>query len=104
MAHGFANIVQLIAQESTSSQPGAEVMLRRLTELLFIQTTRLWIEPQTAASEGWIGVLADQPMSTALGLLHQSPEHSWKVAELAKAVALSRSAFRRNLHALLANR
>jgi len=40
-----------------------------------------------------LGALRDQPVGTALALIHQSPEHPWKVRELADAVSLSRSAF-----------
>jgi AraC-like DNA-binding protein len=90
---GFAGIVGLIARESASQQPGSEVMLRRLTELLFIQAIRLWIDQHEAASGAWGGALRDQPISTALGLIHQSPERSWKVNDLAEAAGLSRAAF-----------
>lgn len=92
MKQGFADIVRLIARESASQRPGAEIMLRRLTELLFIQVIRLWIGQQAEAS-GWVGALRDQPISTALGLIHESPARKWTVQELAEAVALSRSAF-----------
>jgi transcriptional regulator GlxA family with amidase domain len=85
--------VRFIARESVSQQPGAQVMLRRLTELLFLQVIRLWIHQQTESSVGWIGALRDQPISAALSLIHQSPERQWKVQDLAKAAALSRSAF-----------
>ncbi|MEO8607859.1 MAG: AraC family transcriptional regulator [Chloroflexota bacterium] len=90
---GFADIVNLIARESASQRLGAEVMLNRLTELLFIQVIRLWIDQQAEASVGWVGALRDQPISVALGLIHQSPERRWKVKELAEAASLSRSAF-----------
>jgi AraC-like DNA-binding protein len=93
MAQGFSEIVRFIARESASRQAGTEVVLRRLTELLFIQVIRVWIDQQAEASTGWVAALRDQPISTALGLIHQSPERGWKVEELAEAVALSRSAF-----------
>lgn len=93
MVQGFANIVNLIAYEAASRQAGTEVMLRRLTEMLFIQAIRLWINQQAGESGGWLGALRDQAINTALGLIHQSPERGWKVEELADAVALSRSAF-----------
>jgi AraC-like DNA-binding protein len=93
MEQGFADLVHLIARESASQQPGAEVMLNRLTELLFIQIIRLWIGQQAEASVGWVGALRDQSISAALGLIHQSPGHKWTVKELAEEVALSRSAF-----------
>ena len=90
---GFAEIVHLIAREAATPRLGGQVMLRRLTELLFIQVIRVWIDQQAEATGGWVAALRDQPISTALGLIHQSPERGWKVEELAEAVALSRSAF-----------
>ncbi len=93
MAQGCAEIVGLIARESAAQQPGAAVVLNRLTELLFIQVIRRWIDQQAEATMGWGAALRDQPISTALGLIHESPEHKWTVNELAAAVALSRSAF-----------
>jgi AraC-like DNA-binding protein len=93
MAPGFTDIVRLLARESATRRAGTEVMLRRLTELLFIQVVRVWIEQQAPATGGWLAALRDRPVGTALGLLHQAPERGWKVEELADAVALSRSAF-----------
>lgn len=90
---GFAEIVQLIAREAATPRLGAQVMLRRLTELLFVHVIRVWVEQQAAVTPGWGAALRDQPISTALGLIHRSPEHGWKVEELAEAVALSRAAF-----------
>jgi AraC-like DNA-binding protein len=93
LEQGFADIVNIIARESASQQPGAEVMLRRLTELLFIQVIRLWTIQRAKASVGWFGALRDPSISTALGLIHQSPERRWTVKALAAAAGLSRSAF-----------
>ncbi len=90
---GFADIVRFIARESASQQSGAEVMLKRLTELLFIQVIRLWIVQQAESSVEWISALRDESISKALGLIHESPARKWTVKELADAAALSRSAF-----------
>lgn len=93
MDQDFADLLQIIARESASQQPAAEVMLSRLTELLFIQVIRLWIIKEAKAPTGWVKALQDQPISTALGLIHQSPDYHWTVKDLAAASALSRSAF-----------
>ena len=93
LAQGFADTVNRIAREAGSPRAGTEVMLRRLTEILFIEVIRVWIDQQAPSATGWLGALRDQPIGTALGLIHQSPEHPWKVRELADAVSLSRSAF-----------
>jgi AraC-like DNA-binding protein len=93
MASGFSQIVDLITREAAAPRLGTEVMLRRLTELLFIQVIRIWVEQQAGDARGWLAALHDQSISTALGLLHQSPERAWKVEELAAAAALSRPVF-----------
>ena len=93
IAPGFTEIVRLIAREAAAPRLGTDVMLRRLTELLFIQIIRIWVEQQAGVSSGWLAALHDQSISTALGLIHQSPERGWKVEELAEAVALSRAVF-----------
>jgi AraC-like DNA-binding protein len=90
---GFTEIVQLIAREAATPRLGTQVMLRRLTELLFIHVIRVWVEQQAASSRGWVAALRDQSISAALGLIHHSPEQRWTVEELAEAVALSRSVF-----------
>ena len=93
MADGLADTLRLLANESASSRLGAEVILGRLTEILFLQIVRFWMEVQQPGTGGWLAALRDGPIGTALGLIHQAPEYRWKVEELANAVALSRSAF-----------
>lgn len=93
IAPGFTEIVRLIAYEAAAPRLGTEVTLRRLTELLFIQVIRVWVEQQAGNSTGWLAALHDPSISIALGLIHQSPERAWKVEELAEAVALSRAVF-----------
>jgi AraC-like DNA-binding protein len=93
LAPGLADLMPLIVRESASRQPGAEALLRRLIEMLFIQIIRMWIDKQVDRSSGWLTALQDQPISAALGLIHHFPERRWKVEELAESVALSRSAF-----------
>ncbi|MFI6594850.1 AraC family transcriptional regulator [Nonomuraea sp. NPDC050536] len=89
----FAGIVDLIAAESRSRRPGAEAVLRRLTEIFFIHIIRAWVERQPPEAGGWLRALEDPSISRALGLIHQAPGRPWNVTELAAAAGLSRSAF-----------
>lgn len=92
-APGFTEIVQLIAHEAATPRLGGDMMLRRLTELLFMHIIRVWVDEQTKASSGWLAGRDDHAISAALGLIHQAPERAWKVEELAAAVGLSRTVF-----------
>lgn len=89
----FPEVVNLITQETVQRQTGSEVMLRRLTEMLFIQVIRIWLEQSGPNTGGRLNALCDPSISAALGLIHQQPGRAWKVEELANEVALSRSEF-----------
>lgn len=59
IAPGFTEIVRLIAREAAASRLGTEVVLRRLTELLFIHVIRIWVEQQAGDETGWVAALHD---------------------------------------------
>jgi transcriptional regulator GlxA family with amidase domain len=63
----------------------------RLPELLLIEVLRIHLATAPAVDEGWMVALRDPVLAPALALLHQSPDHKWTVAELAKGSAVSRS-------------
>ncbi|WP_426571404.1 AraC family transcriptional regulator [Aquihabitans sp. McL0605] len=69
----------------------ARVPSTRLPELLLIEVLRLHLATAPAADHGWIAALRDPVLAPALGELHAAPERKWTVAELASAVAVSRS-------------
>ena len=86
--------VRLMTREVDRSRPGMELMVRRLADVLFIQTIRHWLEGQDAMRhKGWLAALRDPKISQALELIHAQPEHDWTVASLAEKVRLSRAAF-----------
>jgi AraC-like DNA-binding protein len=78
-------------QESSAARPGSETMLAKLSELLFVEALRRYIETLPEQQTGWLAGLRDRFVGRALALLHQRPEHDWTVEELAESVGLSRS-------------
>jgi len=89
----LTTILAMLASEAASTRPGAQAILRRLTDILFVQILRAWIENQAEPARGWLGALRDPQIGQALGLIHRQPERAWTVGELGRAVALSRTAF-----------
>jgi AraC-like DNA-binding protein len=87
----LATLVQLVGEESRNRRPAREVILTRLLEVLLIEALRS--SAGIAASPGLLRGLADERLAAALRRMHESPTHSWTVAQLAKEAALSRSAF-----------
>jgi AraC-like DNA-binding protein len=87
------SLIGLIAAEVDGPQPGSDIVVARLTEVLVIHVLREYIRNLPEGEVGWLGALNNREISVALGLIHGRPEHAWSARELAAAVGLSRSAF-----------
>jgi len=73
------------------AQPGGEVMLAKLSEVLFIETLRRYITELPPDQTGWLAGVRDPEVGKALALLHRKPAHPWTVASLGQEVGISRS-------------
>lgn len=87
----LTTLVQLVMDECRAQRPARHVVLERLLELLLIEALRSM--PICNACPGVMSGLADGRLAAAIRAIHANPAHSWTVAELAKAAALSRSSF-----------
>jgi hypothetical protein len=94
--HWTAATLQLLLAESAAPGPASVLVLQRLADVLFVQTLRA-----VALRHDGLGALADPAIHEALSILHARVAHAWTVAELAKAVGLSRSAFAARFTALV---
>jgi len=83
---------QLAAEESAGKRPGADALLERLSEMMFVDAIRRHVDQLPQESTGWLAGLRDRFVSRALGLLHERPAANWTVEELSRQVGLSRSA------------
>lgn len=77
--------------ESRAGRAGSETMLTRMAELMFIEVVRRHLEQLPPQQTGWLAGLRDPVVGPALAALHERPDHPWTLAELAHAVASSRS-------------
>ncbi len=91
--HWLEPTLKFIACEAASGRPGAQTVVSRLADVLFIQIVRGYLASLPPGASGWLGALGDSQIGQALGLIHQSPELDWTVQSLAAKVAMSRSAF-----------
>jgi AraC family transcriptional regulator, alkane utilization regulator len=87
--------------ESASSRPGSAVVLARLSEVLFAEAVRHYMDELPPGQSGWLAALRDRYVGRTLSLLHEQPAHGWTVDELAKKVGLSRSALGERFNALI---
>jgi AraC-like DNA-binding protein len=79
--------------ESKGSRMGGACMLGRISELMFVDVVRRYLETLPADRTNWLSGLRDQYVGRALMALHSNPSRDWTLESLAQEAALSRSAF-----------
>lgn len=94
-------LARLAADESAAGRPGSEVLLERLSEMMFVDAIRRHVDQLPEGSTGWLAGLRDRFVSRALALVHAQPGASWTVEELGARVGLSRSALHERFVELL---
>ena len=94
-------LLRVGVRESSASRPGTESMLAKLSELMFVEAMRRYAESLPPEGKGWLAGVRDAHIGRALALLHGEPGKAWTVDELARNVALSRSALAERFAALV---
>jgi len=84
--------VQLAVAESKAPRIGGECVLSRLSELMFVDVVRQYLETLPPESSGWLAGLRDPFVGRAIAALHVRPARDWTLEALARDVGLSRSA------------
>ena len=86
------SLVNVVSVESRQQNPGADVVVDRLTEVLFIQLLRVHMHAHSDQNS-YLQALNDPKVGQALNLIHSDCKAKLNVDALAQAAALSRSAF-----------
>jgi AraC-like DNA-binding protein len=83
--------IRQVTEESRLGRAGADCVLTRLAELMFIEVLRRYLDDLPPGQTGWLAGLRDEVVGRVLTLLHARPAHPWTLAELAQEAAASRS-------------
>jgi len=75
-----------------SGRPGAEAVLERMSETIFVDALRRYLDALPDEAGGWLAGLRDRAVGRALALLHATPADDWTIEQLSDRVGLSRSA------------
>jgi AraC-like DNA-binding protein len=86
------HFIKCAVAESESPRAGGEVVLARLSELLFIEVVRRFVGSLESTQLGWLSGLRDEVVGRALSALHARPADAWTLEGLAREVGASRSA------------
>lgn len=85
------NSIRYSIAEANSGGAGADAVLAKLCEALFVETLRRYATQSPERRTGWLAGARDPEIGKVLALMHREPAEQWTVAELARRVGLSRS-------------
>lgn len=94
-------LIQLAIVESTEKRTGGEGVLAKLSELMFIEVVRRYLDGLPPEQAGWLAGLRDPHVGKALSLIHSDAETGWTIEALARNVGLSRSVLAERFAALV---
>lgn len=81
------------ANELAEGRAASPAILAKLAELLFMEAVRRWLASRPPAAGAWTAGMRDPIVGRALGLLHGQLARRWTTEDLARELAVSRSAF-----------
>ncbi|MBN8988183.1 MAG: AraC family transcriptional regulator [Rhizobiales bacterium] len=89
----LSRLIDLIKEECANEEPGKEMVLQRMLELLLIEALRSRDVAPGDAQAGLLHGMRDASLARVLRAMHTDVSANWTVAGLAKVAGLSRSAF-----------
>jgi AraC-like DNA-binding protein len=94
-------LVGLLAEEMARDEPGQELVLDRLLDLLLVNVLRGWLADPGSGAPAWYRAQSDPVVGPALRLLHDNPAHQWTVESIARKVGVSRAQLARRVTAVV---
>lgn len=84
-------LLRAAVAESAEPRPGGEAVLERMSEMLFVEALRRYVDRLPPEHSGWLAGMRDGIVGRALGLLHADPADRWTLERLSDAVRTPRS-------------
>ncbi|WP_395852546.1 AraC family transcriptional regulator [Cystobacter fuscus] len=86
-------LIDRLVHEHETNLSGVSLASELLVQLMLVQTLRAHLATASTLPAGWLRAMGDQRIAPALRLMHREPGHPWRLEELAKASAMSRTNF-----------
>src|SRR3954468_12925281 len=87
----LGQFIHVAVAEVADKRAGSESVLTKLSELMFIEVVRRYIEALPQQDSGWLAGLRDPVVGKALGLIHAKPSFGWTIEGLARQCGASRT-------------
>src|SRR5262249_39361830 len=82
--------MRAVVAEADAKRPGGEAVLARMSEMLFVEALRRYVDSLPDVETGWLAATRDPAVGRALSLIHGHPSQAWTVERLGEDVGLSR--------------
>lgn len=86
-------LLDQLVREGAAELPGAGAASAQLAQLIFIQLLRAFLAGGESFPVGWLRAFCDARFAPALRLMHAEPGRLWRLEELARSAAMSRTTF-----------
>ncbi len=97
--HWLKSTLDQLSTEYLSQQPGAELVVNKLTEVVLVELIRINFGRDNRSR--FILALSDKQIAKALQHLHNSPHIAWTLEKMAVEVGMSRAAFAKRFKELV---
>ena len=94
-------LIPLLRDEIVKDEPGQEIVVDRLLDLVLIAVLRTWFSRPGVQAPAWYRATGDPVVGRALRILYNNPAHPWTVAALAAETGVSRAALARRFTELV---
>ena len=90
--HWLESVTTAMIQETGSGRPGADAVVTKLAEVLFVQVLRAYMA-QAEPTRGYLAGVRDRRIGEAMNIIHAGTDGELTLDGMARAVGMSRSAF-----------
>lgn len=88
----LSRLIDVTLTEARQPRVGGETIRLRLSELIFVEVLRQYLQSLPGHETGWLSGLRDPSIGKVLALLHERPGHPWTLNGLAREAGMSRAA------------
>jgi len=89
----LVGLIERLYDEVVGDRIGAGFAINQHSQLLVLAVLRAYIAQADELPAGWLRVLADERLRPAVRLMHEEPGKPWRLEELARESAMSRTSF-----------
>lgn len=86
------SVMRFVSAEVSAGRAGSDAIVHRLTEILFIQVVRAFVD-EVGDDAGCLAAVLNPQLGQCLSKVHLEPERPWTVEAMAREAGMSRTVF-----------